>query len=332
MKILHTVGFGDRATVHGFRSSFRTWASECTETAHAVMELCLAHTVGNAVERAYARSDLLDKRRVLMAQWGAVCAIPNAHSPLQEPPGVCPGFHGPDAASLPDSPGAQTGQPEHSGSIPPNPSSTDLDSATVPTGRLTTAAAVALSKPGRYSDGHTLYLQVANGGAKSWIQRISIRRPPTRHRIGWISRSLTRQGPGPGVGKPDGARRGARSVDRNAGATRTLPRQVLAPRWPVLSIADEFGASARRHCPHQGRAANRRMCERHLPLVRQACPGRFLDEVPRPCRRVLQSGLPRQVRRRPQPFRPGRGAGIQNLSAAVPYRFTQPRRTHPATW
>ena len=175
MKILHTVGFGDRATVHGFRSSFRTWASECTETAHAVMELCLAHTVGNAVERAYARSDLLDKRRVLMAQWGAVCATPEAHAPLREPPGVCPGLHGPDTASLPNFPGAQTGQPGHSGSIPPNPPSTNLDSATVPTGKLTTATAVALSKPGRYSDGHTLYLQVTNGGAKSWIQRISIR-------------------------------------------------------------------------------------------------------------------------------------------------------------
>ena len=41
-------------------------------TAHAVMELCLAHTVGNAVERAYVRSDLLDKRRTLMQQWGTL--------------------------------------------------------------------------------------------------------------------------------------------------------------------------------------------------------------------------------------------------------------------
>lgn len=73
MKVLHTVGLGEKTTVHGFRSSFRTWASECTDADHAVMELCLSHTVGSAVERAYARSDLLEKRRSLMAQWGTFC-------------------------------------------------------------------------------------------------------------------------------------------------------------------------------------------------------------------------------------------------------------------
>ena len=74
MKVLHTVGLADRTTVHGFRSSFRTWASEQTDADHAVMELCLSHIVGSAVERAYARSDLLEKRRLLMEQWGAHCA------------------------------------------------------------------------------------------------------------------------------------------------------------------------------------------------------------------------------------------------------------------
>ena len=73
MKLLHTVGLADRTTVHGFRSSFRTWASEQTDADHAVMELCLSHTVGSAVERAYARSDLLEKRRVLMEQWAVHC-------------------------------------------------------------------------------------------------------------------------------------------------------------------------------------------------------------------------------------------------------------------
>ena len=73
MKVLHTVGLAARTTVHGFRSSFRTWASEQTDADHAVMELCLSHTVGSAVERAYARSDLLEKRRLLMEQWGAHC-------------------------------------------------------------------------------------------------------------------------------------------------------------------------------------------------------------------------------------------------------------------
>ncbi|MYH37360.1 MAG: tyrosine-type recombinase/integrase [Rhodospirillaceae bacterium] len=68
-RLLRANGLADRATVHGFRSSFRDWASECTQSPHAVMELCLAHDVGSAVERAYARSDLLEKRRSLMAEW-----------------------------------------------------------------------------------------------------------------------------------------------------------------------------------------------------------------------------------------------------------------------
>lgn len=73
-KLLRTRGIADRATVHGFRSSFRDWASECTDTPHAVMELSLAHRVGSNVEQAYARSDLLAKRRALMEQWGAFVA------------------------------------------------------------------------------------------------------------------------------------------------------------------------------------------------------------------------------------------------------------------
>ena len=70
-KVLKDNNLADRATVHGFRSSFRTWASERTNADHAVMELCLAHAVGSAVEQAYERSDLLTKRRRLIAQWGA---------------------------------------------------------------------------------------------------------------------------------------------------------------------------------------------------------------------------------------------------------------------
>ena len=69
LHILRKADLAARTTVHGFRSSFRSWAGECTDADHAVMELCLAHTVGNAVERAYARSDLMDKRRALMAAW-----------------------------------------------------------------------------------------------------------------------------------------------------------------------------------------------------------------------------------------------------------------------
>ena len=70
-KLLRDIGMADRATVHGFRTGFRSWASEKTNADHAVMELCLAHHVGTAVERAYARSDLFAKRRRLLDQWAA---------------------------------------------------------------------------------------------------------------------------------------------------------------------------------------------------------------------------------------------------------------------
>ena len=54
---------------HGLRSTFRDWAAEQTDAPHAVMETALAHTVGNATEAAYARSDLFDRRRDLMEEW-----------------------------------------------------------------------------------------------------------------------------------------------------------------------------------------------------------------------------------------------------------------------
>jgi integrase len=56
-------------TVHGFRSTFRDWASEMANAPREVAEMSLSHRVGSDVERAYARSDLLDKRRVLMDKW-----------------------------------------------------------------------------------------------------------------------------------------------------------------------------------------------------------------------------------------------------------------------
>lgn len=68
-KVLRDTGLADRATVHGFRTSARTFWSERTNADHASMELCLAHAVGSQVERAYARSDLLKKRAVLMERW-----------------------------------------------------------------------------------------------------------------------------------------------------------------------------------------------------------------------------------------------------------------------
>jgi integrase len=61
-------------TVHGFRSAFRDWAAECTGYSHEVAEMALAHTIGNAVERAYRRGDLFEKRRRLMADWATYCS------------------------------------------------------------------------------------------------------------------------------------------------------------------------------------------------------------------------------------------------------------------
>ena len=68
-KVLRSTGLAQYATVHGFRTCFRTWASECTSAPHAVMERALAHAVADAVEAAYARSDLLERRRALMEEW-----------------------------------------------------------------------------------------------------------------------------------------------------------------------------------------------------------------------------------------------------------------------
>ena len=68
-KILRVNALADRATVHGFRTSFKTWTMEQTDTPWAVGEAALAHQLGGSVEQAYARSDLFDRRRVLMQQW-----------------------------------------------------------------------------------------------------------------------------------------------------------------------------------------------------------------------------------------------------------------------
>ena len=67
-------GLGIEAVPHGFRSSFRDWAAECTDTPHAVMETALAHVIKNRAEAAYARSDLFERRRVLMDDWARYVA------------------------------------------------------------------------------------------------------------------------------------------------------------------------------------------------------------------------------------------------------------------
>ena len=57
------------AVTHGFRSSFRDWAAECTDAPREVCELALAHVNGDRVEAVYRRSDLFERRRILMQQW-----------------------------------------------------------------------------------------------------------------------------------------------------------------------------------------------------------------------------------------------------------------------
>lgn len=64
----------ENVTVHGFRSAFRDWASKEGNVAREVAELSLGHKVGTEVERAYARSDLLERRRDLMEKWSLFCS------------------------------------------------------------------------------------------------------------------------------------------------------------------------------------------------------------------------------------------------------------------
>jgi integrase len=70
------MGRGD-LTVHGFRSTFRDWAAECTSFPRDVAEMALAHAIGDKVEAAYRRGDLFEQRGRLMAAWEIACAGPD---------------------------------------------------------------------------------------------------------------------------------------------------------------------------------------------------------------------------------------------------------------
>jgi integrase len=71
-KLTKELGFA--VDVHGFRTSFRTWAQERTTFPREVAEAALAHLVRDAAERAYARSDLFEKRRKMMDGWAGFLA------------------------------------------------------------------------------------------------------------------------------------------------------------------------------------------------------------------------------------------------------------------
>jgi len=70
-KILRLDGL--EVTVHGFRSTFKDWAEDCTNFSNGTIEAALAHQVGDETERAYRRGDALLKRRKLMEAWAGFC-------------------------------------------------------------------------------------------------------------------------------------------------------------------------------------------------------------------------------------------------------------------
>jgi integrase len=72
LRLLRRMGLHD-LTVHGFRATFKTWASERTSFQNEIVEASLAHVTGGKVEQAYMRGDMFEKRRRLMQQWAMFC-------------------------------------------------------------------------------------------------------------------------------------------------------------------------------------------------------------------------------------------------------------------
>src|ERR1035437_6096688 len=80
MALLKQLERMDRAdiTTHGFRATFKTWATERTNFANEIIEAALAHVIGDTTEQAYSRGDLIEKRRRLMDAWADFCAAPSS--------------------------------------------------------------------------------------------------------------------------------------------------------------------------------------------------------------------------------------------------------------
>ncbi|MCY1456473.1 hypothetical protein D9M71_736950 [compost metagenome] len=77
--LLHSLDHAD-ITRHGFRASFRDWANECTNYPREICELALAHDERDQTEAAYARSDVIKKRRALMDDWANYATKQPAHN------------------------------------------------------------------------------------------------------------------------------------------------------------------------------------------------------------------------------------------------------------
>jgi integrase len=86
LMLLRRMGRSD-LTAHGFRATFKTWASERTSFQNEIVEAALAHVIGGKVEQAYRRGDLFEKRRRLMQQWATFCTTASAQ---ERQPNVTP--------------------------------------------------------------------------------------------------------------------------------------------------------------------------------------------------------------------------------------------------
>ena len=64
---------GRDETLYGFRATFKSWATDKTMTQREVIEMALAHKIGNEVEASYLRTSAIEKRRELMEQWSRYC-------------------------------------------------------------------------------------------------------------------------------------------------------------------------------------------------------------------------------------------------------------------
>jgi integrase len=84
LALLKRMGRAD-LTMHGFRSTFRDWSAEATAHPRDVCEMALAHAIEDKSEAAYRRGDLIEKRRVLMADWAAHCAVVRASADVVVP-------------------------------------------------------------------------------------------------------------------------------------------------------------------------------------------------------------------------------------------------------
>lgn len=114
LMLLRRMGIED-CTVHGFRSTFRDWAGDCTSFPRELIEAALAHTIGNAVERAYRRSDAFAKRQKLMQAWAGFCRKPAAPAQPASSAASAP-------ASLPDRRArSASGRTPSPAAVPPAP-------------------------------------------------------------------------------------------------------------------------------------------------------------------------------------------------------------------